>query len=103
MAKISEIVEMYQNKTGLTLRGFAEALNEKLVNTSVTYSSVGYWKSGNVEPATDLLTLCVMRYRDWRFDFALACLAAKLPEVWGVPDGGVWAAAQELERRSKAE
>ena len=101
--QIVKITEFYQAKTGLTLRGFAESLNEKLVDTSVSHVSVGNWQRNQAEPATDFLTLVVMRYRDWRFDWALDCLAAKLPEVWGVPGGGVWAAAQELERRSKAE
>lgn len=102
---IHEIVQNYLNETRLTLRGFAEALMEKIVSDeeiiTLSHAAVSAWAQGQSEPKTDLLTLILMRYKDWRFDFALACLAAKRPDVWGV-GGGIWEVAHLLRLQNVA-
>lgn len=77
------------NKQALTQQGFADALNESLVETGVSRVSVSYWLNGKTEPETDFLEAMLVAYDpgDWRFSFALECLAAKSPLVWA--DGGV--------------
>lgn len=96
MSKVSEVIDKYLQKTKISYREFSGALNESLVNASVTHVTVSNWKSGVYEPGTDFLVLMLLKYRDWRFDFALECLAAKEPDVWGVPNGGIWKVARKL-------
>lgn len=89
--KIRDIVEFYRNEQQLTLREFAAALSEQIIPTGgipLSHPTIINWQSGRTEPPTDLLLLCLVRYRDWRFDWALRCLAIKRPEIWG-PDGGL--------------
>ncbi len=99
MEQVNMIVSKYLDLNNFSLREFAAALNERLTaNSSVTHVSVANWRDGKFEPATDFLCLLVMRYRDWRFQFALECLAAKHPDVWGYPNGGIWLAGREIDR-----
>lgn len=97
MKKIQDIVERYmefgQVKGGL--RGFADALNEEIDN-KISHVAVANWLTGKNDPATDFLVLLILKYRDWRFDFGLECLAAKDAEVWGRPNGGIWKAGREM-------
>lgn len=93
---VAQVVEKYMAETGLTLRAFAEALTES-VQTDLTHSSVYFWKTGQVEPNTDFLILLLLHYRDWRFDFALECLEAKKPDVWG-PAGRIWNVRKEVNK-----
>ena len=97
----AQIVRNYLEATGLTLRGFAEALTEKLMgddDTTLSHQSVMNWRDGKMEPSTDFLTLILLSYRDWRFDFALSCLGVKRPEVWG-QDGGIWEIKAKAENK----
>jgi transcriptional regulator with XRE-family HTH domain len=76
------VTNQYRTRLGLTYRAFAEALNERLMNTSVTHSTVMNWEKGLTEPETDTLLVCLVAYNDWRMQFAIDCLCAKLPEVY---------------------
>jgi hypothetical protein len=89
---ISDITKNYLDKTGMTLRRFADELCSGLSydgDINVSHVTVINWRDGKTEPGTDFLTLVLLRNHDWKADFALECLAAKRPEVWG-PDGGIW-------------
>ncbi len=82
---ISELVKNEMSGNSLTQQGFADAVNESLVDTGVSRVSVSHWMNGRNEPETDFLEAMLVAYDpgDWRFSFALACLAAKSPLVWG--------------------
>lgn len=94
--QVSDIVIRYLESTGLTLRQFANNLAHQLRDETLSHSAVLRWRDGVSEPDTDFLCLCLMAYRDWRFDFALECLAAKRPEVWAIPSGGIWPVASNV-------
>ena len=79
---VADVVKAWRQAQGLTLRAFAEALNEGLRNTGVSFQAVGAWEKGRNEPDTDFLLMCMVVYGDWRSKFALACLRAKMPEFW---------------------
>jgi hypothetical protein len=101
---VKEVVQKYLTVTGMTLRAFADALTCGLSHdgdTGPSHATVINWRDGKTEPPTDLLTLILLRWRDWRFDFALECLATKRPEVWG-ENGGIWRVARELRRENVA-
>jgi transcriptional regulator with XRE-family HTH domain len=74
----------YRKRLGMTYRAFSEALNEHLVNTSITHASVMNWEKGMTDPATDFLLSCLVVYDlgDWRTQFAIDALVAKLPAVF---------------------
>lgn len=96
MDQISDLVIRYQEKTGLTLRQFADALAHGLRDETLTHSAVLRWRQGKSEPGTDFLCLCLLVYTDWRFYFALECLEAKRPEIWAIPGGGIWKVAAQV-------
>jgi transcriptional regulator with XRE-family HTH domain len=71
-----------RNEQGLTYRDMADALNEHLVNTSVTHATAMNWEKGKTDPNTDFLLTCLIVHNDWRADWAIECLCAKLPAVF---------------------
>lgn len=81
---VAVVTAEYRKRLGMTYRSFAEALGEKLVNARVSHATVMNWEKGMTDPATDFLLICLVVYPrgDWRTQFAEACLAAKLPEVF---------------------
>jgi len=79
---ISEVVKKYMTENNLTQEAFVGKLNQSLVNTNVSRASVSHWLNNKYEPETDFLLLVMMVYSDWRMDFAIDCLCAKLPEVF---------------------
>lgn len=78
---VAVVVEQALDREGLTLRGMAEKLTES-VKVEISHESVHGWRRGSSEPRTDFLLQVLIAYSDWRRDFALACLEAKLPEVF---------------------
>lgn len=77
----NQIVKKYRNEKELSLRKFADAINEKLINTEVTYGTVNRWEEGPYEPDLRLLFECIATYEDWRAHFALECLKAMFPDL----------------------
>lgn len=86
--KVSEITQKYVDQTGLTQDKFADALNFSLRNTGVSRVSVSNWLNDKHEPETDFLLLVMMVYSDWRMEWAIRCLCAKLPEVFEIDPNG---------------
>jgi transcriptional regulator with XRE-family HTH domain len=79
---VALVTAKYRNNQRLTYRAFADALNEHLVNTSITHASILNWEKGAREPGTDFLLICLVLHDDWRAEWALETLCAKLPEVF---------------------
>jgi len=76
------VTAAYRKQQGMPYRAFADALNAHLVNTSVTHATVQNWEKGCTDPSTDFLLTCLVVYTDWRADWAVECLCAKMPEVF---------------------
>ena len=76
------VASEYRKRRGMTYRAFAEALTEHLVNTSISHASVMNWEKGMTEPSTDFLLTCLVVHNDWRAEWAIDCLCAKLPAVF---------------------
>jgi transcriptional regulator with XRE-family HTH domain len=79
---VSKITGDHRKFQGMTYRAFAEALTEHLVNTSVTHATAMNWEKGKTDPNTDFLLTCLIVHNDWRADWAIECLCAKLPAVF---------------------
>lgn len=79
---ISNLMEQTFQKTGLNHETFAEALNEKLINTNINRVSVTNWSNAKSFPKTDFLLVCAVVYEDYRSEWAQAALRIKLPEVF---------------------
>lgn len=76
------ITAQYRKQLGLTYRGFADALNEHLVHTSVTHATVQNWEKGMTDPKMDFLWIVLINHSDWRADWAVDMLCATLPEAF---------------------
>lgn len=81
----NQVVKEYREKQGLSLRGFAEAVNQKLINTGVTYATVSRWEDEKrpYEPDMRLLFECIATYSDWRAQFAVDCMRSMWPDLVG--------------------
>lgn len=79
----NEITRAYRVAQGLSLRRFAKALNEKLVNTDVSFATISRWESDQrtYEPDMRLLFECLATYTDWRARWAADCLKAMWPDL----------------------
>ena len=88
---VKEIVDSALKLQGVSLRGFAERLTESLPSVGLSHATIINWRKGSSEPDTDFLEAMLVAYEpsDWRHVFALACLGAKSPLVWG-ENGVVW-------------
>ena len=86
--KIQEITQKYIEQAHLTQEKFADAMNASLRNTNVSRVSVSNWLNGRYEPETDFLLVVMMVYSDWRMEWAIQCLCAKLPEVFEMDANG---------------
>lgn len=80
-----QVIKEYREVQGLSLRRFAAAINEKLINTEVTYSTVYRWEDMQApfEPDMRLLFECISTYSDWRRAWAIACLSSMFPDLVG--------------------
>lgn len=83
MNKVAQVVREYQDIQGLSLRRFADALNEKLINTDVSHATVARWKDEKKpsEPDVRFLFECMATYQDWRRAFAMDCLSEMFPDL----------------------
>ena len=79
----AKVVQEYRERKALTYRAFAEALNEHLVNTSVTHVTVMNWEKGMSDPRMEFLWIVLINHSDWRADWAVDMLCALLPEAFG--------------------
>jgi len=78
-----EVVKEYRKRTGLSVRNFAEALTEKLVNTNLSGNTVSQWEDQpNRAPDLYFFFNCYTTYTDWRMHFAVDCLTALMPHVF---------------------
>jgi transcriptional regulator with XRE-family HTH domain len=79
---ISHITTEIRQRMRLTYRAFADALCEHLVNVAISQTSIMNWEKGLYVPSTDFLLICLVVHNDWRAEWAIDCLCAKLPEVF---------------------
>lgn len=78
----SEITERYRLEQNLSYRGFAQAINQRLINTDVSYSKVHRWETKNYEPELELLFEVIATYRgDWRAQWAVETIHAMFPDL----------------------
>jgi hypothetical protein len=81
----NQVVKQHRETMNLSMRAFADALNQKLVNTGVTYTTVSRWEDEKspYEPDMRLLFECIATYQDWRAQFAVDCLRSMWPDLTG--------------------
>lgn len=82
--KFQEVVKEYRKHQALSVRGFADALNEKLINTNISFTKVSRWENIEraYEPDLNFLFECFVTYTDWRMYFAVDSLKAIMPHVF---------------------
>lgn len=80
--KTNEITQKYRKDRNLSLRAFAEAINERLINTDVSFSAISRWENKHYEPELSLLFECIATYRgDWRAHWAADNIHAMYPDL----------------------
>lgn len=62
----------------MTVREFANALNERMTNP-VAFQSISQWENGT-RPNFYFFVAVSMKYQDWRQDLAMEILAELRPE-----------------------
>lgn len=77
-----KVVKKYRENSGLSYRGFADALNEELINTDVSHTTISNWENKPIEPDNFRFFFEVMAtYTDWRRGFAIDCFCAMFPDL----------------------
>jgi len=80
--EINQITQKYRKHKNLSLRQFAQAINQSLINTDVSHSKVLRWETGKYEPELNLLFECIATYRsDWRAQWAVDSIRAMYPDL----------------------
>jgi len=80
--EINQITQKYRKHKNLSLRQFAQAINQSLINTDVSHSKVLRWETGKYEPELSLLFECIATYRtDWRAQWAVDSIRAMYPDL----------------------
>ena len=84
MTETCEVVRAYRTARSLSLRGFADAVNQDLINTGVSHTLVSRWEQERnyYEPDLRLLFECIATYRDWRAEWAVECLRSMFPDLF---------------------
>ena len=87
--EISALVASLMMAKTLNDRGFAAWLTESIPSRELSHATVINWRLHGKQPDSDFLMELLAAYpvHDLRHQFALRCLAAKIPLVWG--QGGV--------------
>jgi hypothetical protein len=76
---VAEITRSYLTALHLNAVQFAMFLGAAAETETITVETVCGWLLGTLQPSKALLVLVAMRTRDWRFDWAIACLAVLDP------------------------
>lgn len=82
--KTPEVTKNYRNSLNLSLRGFADAINEKLINTNVSHATVARWEDEEKprEPDLRLLFECIATYpNSWIASWAIEIISAMYPDL----------------------
>jgi transcriptional regulator with XRE-family HTH domain len=76
MKETFEVVKAYRTARKLSLRKFADEINEKLINTDISHMTVARMEDNErpIEPDMRLLFECIATYTDWRAEWARDCL-----------------------------
>lgn len=78
----NEITKRHRKEQGLSYRGFADAINKKLVNTDMSYSTVRRMETENYEPNLSLLFECIATYPEsWIAHWAVDNIRAMFPDL----------------------
>ncbi len=82
MMETNEVTKKHRKKQNLSYRGFADAVNSKLVNTDMSYSTVRRLETENYEPNLNLLFECIVTYPDtWIAEWAVENISAMYPDL----------------------
>jgi len=79
----NEITRKHRKAQNLSYRGFANAINTKLINTNVSYSHVRRFEkeTGYYEPDLRLLFECLATYDNWISVWAVENIIAMFPDL----------------------
>lgn len=76
------VTSEYRERLGLTYRAFADALNEWMINLSISHVTIMNWEKGITDPNERFVLTCLVVYQDWRRQWAIDVLCSTLPEVF---------------------
>lgn len=85
MAETNEITRRYREAQKLSLRGFADEINKRLINTGVSHSLVARWEREQnfYEPDLQLLFECLATYQGkWIAEWSRDCLQSMFPDLF---------------------
>lgn len=83
MKETAEVTKNHREAQGLSQRSFANAINEKLINTYVSHNKIDRWEDGLYEPPLNLLFECIATYpHSWIAQWAVDNIKAMYPELF---------------------
>jgi len=88
---VAQVVKKARENQGLSVRGFAAEFDRIIMagqNKPYSFSAFSRWENGLDEPSTDWLLLVITVFQDWKREFGINCLCAKLPEIYARDERG---------------
>lgn len=78
------VTKAHREAQGLTQEKFAEALLQNCRSQTLpqTRQGVSLWEQGKTEPMLEDLFWIMLIYSDWRMQWAIDAICAKMPEVF---------------------
>jgi hypothetical protein len=82
MKETAEVTKNHREAQGLSQRNFANAINERLINTYVSHNKIDRWEDGLYEPPLNLLFECIATYpQSWIARWAVDNIKAMYPDL----------------------
>jgi len=82
MTETAQVTQLHRQAQGLSQRGFANAVNQKLINTNMSHNMVARLEKGKYEPPLNLLFECLATYpHSWIARWAVDNIKAMYPDL----------------------
>lgn len=84
LKSFAAVATFHRKAQKLTQEGMAQALSEKVRSNTLaqTRQAVSLWEQGKTEPLLEDLFWVLLIYSDWRMEFAIDAICAKMPELF---------------------
>ena len=86
----ASITKKYRRNEMLSQKNFGAAICVAMNNFSLTPQAISLWENGSPGPSLEDLFRVYLNCSDWRKDWAIDSLVARVPDVLARAENGAW-------------
>ena len=90
----ASVTKQYRKEQSLSQEKFGEALSVEIEKWDLTSQAISLWENGSSPSFYDLF-LVWMTYSDWRKEWAIDCIVAKMPKAFSRDENGALTVVSE--------